>query len=364
MPSIRERSAPRSRLMIRIAVAMGFIFAAYLYVAHVEARDAARTASAAHALALVRANKASEALAETVSAERNLGSSPELSRALWASLMAGGGRHGQKALLRRALAFTPSDPSFSLMFSKDDRFLAALDGDSVSVWNVDNNTHVLTTEASDRFVGYWRIGAQHIGLLESYQYYDLVNATIDLPDNYRYAQPAKDSLTGIAPGGDWGYRVLAYAADRSDYPIKLVNLHTSEKREVDVDYLGRGTVAVNDDATRIAASDGAKAELWNARTRERIASFTGGEHLQFSKALNAIAVVRHDGGIALIDADTGKREFAIAGASHILAVADDPKGFWFAVATKDKILVYRGLNDRNVIAIAEREVSRAPATSH
>jgi len=46
-----------------------------------------------------------------------------------------------------------------------------------------------------------------------------------------------------------------------------------------------------------------------------------------------------------------------------LAVADDPQGLWFAIRTPTGIELYRGVNSPLLNTIAEREVSRAPATS-
>jgi hypothetical protein len=379
MPSIRERSVgPPKRLIVRIAIAIGFVTAIYLYAAHMTQRDKVREESAGHILSLLlEKGNARQALAEAVSAERNYGNSSTLARAMWAAVMAGGGKHGRVALLRRTFAFTPHDPRFSLMFSRDSRFLAAMDGNSITVWNVENGTHVLTAEAGDRFVGYWRIEAHHFGLLASYQYYDLVNDVIALPDGFRYAQPAKDSLTGVAPGGDWAYRVPDSAAGRTDYPIKLIDLHTSEKREVDAGYFGTGPVAVNGDGTRIAnlarAADMVGAQITDARQRHAASGILGmASQLYFSKALNAlISTYEPNTGpnagrdLNLSDADNGTRLLSLSvpdGGTR--AVADDLNGQWFAVQSGDIVRIYRGVNSPLLSAIAEKEVSPAPATSH
>lgn len=376
MPSIRERSvAPPRRLIVRIAIAIGFVIAIYLYAAHVTARDKGREESASHSLSLLGKGNARQALAETVAAERRYGASPALARAMWAALMANGGKHGRTALLRRTFSFAPHEPHFSLMFSKDSRFLAAMDGSSITVWNVENGRRVLTAEAGDRFVGYWRIEARHFGLLASYQFYDLVNDVIALPDGFRYAQPARDSLSGVAPGGDWAFRVPATAADRTDYPIKLVNLHTGEKREVDIGYRGEGPIAVNSDATRVAAvdqvSDKPGARIIDARQRRPLALVRGANGwLYFSKALDALVVfnrppgAQNHQGLNLFDGDNGTALFGIsASKGDLSAVADDLKGLWFAVQSENSLRVYRGLNSPVLSAIAEKEISPVQATS-
>jgi hypothetical protein len=370
MPSIRDRSAaPPKRLIVRIAIAISFVMAIYVYAAHVTARDKAREESAGHILSLLARGGAREALMEATSAERGYGSSPKLARATWAALMAGGGKHGRAALLRRTFTFTPRDPRFSLMFSKDSRFLAALDGSSITVWNVENGTRVLTAEAGDRFVGYWRIEAHHFGLLASYQFYDLVNDVIALPDGFRYAQPAKDSLTGVAPGGDWAYRVPDGTAGRTDYPIKLINLHTSEKREVDVGYGGEGPVAVNSDGTRIANvshfSGIAGVHITDARQRRRISgTLSIARELYFSKALDALISADNTDDLSLWDANNGTVLMNVPSGGEQAVFADDLKGLWFAVQSGHTLRVYRGLNSPVVFAIAEKEISPAPATSH
>jgi hypothetical protein len=66
--------------------------------------------------------------------------------------------------------------------------------------------------------------------------------------------------------------------------------------------------------------------------------------------------------IAFIDADSGKPAFDLHHDAR--AIADDPKGLWFAVASGDSIKLYRGMNNAVTGAIADREVRRAPATSH
>src|SRR6478752_6493315 len=93
MPSIRERStAPPKRLIVRIAIAIGFVMSIYLYASHVIARHKVREESADHILSLLQKGDASQGLAEAVSAQRGYGNSPALARATWAALMAGGGR--------------------------------------------------------------------------------------------------------------------------------------------------------------------------------------------------------------------------------------------------------------------------------
>jgi hypothetical protein len=273
-------------------------------------------------------------------------------------------------MIKWAFAYKPSDPAFRLMFSKDSRFVAALDGNTVTVWNVEDGSEVLATRAGARFIGYWRIGAQHFGLLSSYQYYDLVNSVIELPDGFRYAQPSKDALTAVAPGGDWAYRVPDAALNRTDYPIKLVNLHTSEKREVDVGYNGVGAVAVDGDATRVAAdirADGmVEGGLWDARRRARLGAIppSDAHGYYFSRALGAVVIVGTP--VRFYGADDGVKLFAaLAGDSDVRSVADDPHGRWFAVATGDTIKIYRGVNNPAIGFIADHEVNRpAPATSH
>ncbi|HEX2590318.1 MAG TPA: hypothetical protein VHL34_02430 [Rhizomicrobium sp.] len=395
MPSIREMSAaPPKRLIARIAVGVGFVLVVGLYAAHVEAQKTARIAAAAHALALTSSEPA-KALVEATAAQDAYGKAPDIARATWAALMAGGGRHGSAAMIKWTLAYKPSDPAFRLMFSKDSRFLAALDGNTVTVWNVEDGSEVLATRAGAPFIGYWRIGAQHFGLLSSYQYYDLVNSVIELPDGFRYAQPSKDALTAVAPGGDWAYRVPVPALNRTDYPVKLVNLHTSEKREVDIRYSGMGEVAVNNDATRVANLSISfpnihvrpvpwektnnrrdifvrfSIPMWDARSRKNISSIIATSEprqLYFSRAQSALIVVakettRSDGSLQFFDESNGAPLYSLTLGAGV--VADDLKGHWFAVATGDKIKVYRGMNNAALGYIADHEVSRpAPATSH
>jgi hypothetical protein len=402
MPTIRElNAAPPKRMIVRIAVAVGFVLAIYLYVAHIEARDRDRLETANHVLQMVSHGRAREALRQAVDAQRSFGDEPILSRATWAALMAGGGRHGSKALLRRTIRYTPVSPDFRLEFSKDGRFLAAIDGATISVWNAQSGELVVSTTAGDRFVGFLRSGSRYFGLLASHQFYDLVSDVIALPDGYRYAQPSKDALSEMAPGGDWAFRVPAYETGRADYPIKLINLHTGEKREVDVNYTCCGPVAVNSGATRIAASraswDVFWSEMWDARKRAPIGRDAPGDNSQiyFSDALNAmVSVPLHpaNDNFWFTDTDSGKllfsvplREFLqIAGSnkgaacggvartlpdnsiqdSAQLAIADDPEGMWFAVCSNNTIQLYRGVNSPYLNEIAAREVSPAPATSH
>lgn len=377
MPTIREMSAaPPRRLIVRIAIAIALVLAVYLYAMHVTARDAARHDAAEKSLSVLQYGRPIAALSTAFDAERDFGPSPELTRALWASLMAGGGRHGTSALLRRAFVYEPKNPKFSLMFSTDSRFLAAIDGNSITVWNVEDGSRVLTTEAGDRFIGYWRIGASHIGLLASYQYYDLVNDVIALPDGFRYAQPSKDALTAVAPGGDWAYHIPAVTTDRTEYPIKLVNLHTSEKREVDVDYGGTGPLAVNSDATLIAAAahydDMIQGGIWDARARTRLAVLPGGGQSYYvSRALSAVIVIPKTDvpvdpkrAVALYRPTDGDMLFRLPAPGPVRAIADDLRGSWFALAAGNKIQLYRGVNSPLLGLIADREVRPAPATSH
>jgi hypothetical protein len=369
MSSLNSRRAgPPKRMVVRIAIAVAFVMAVALYAAHVEGQKSARAAAASHALSLVTKAPA-KALAEAVAAREDYGAAPDIARATWAALMAGGGQHGTAAMRKWTFAYTPRDPGFRLMFSKDSRFLAALDGTTIRVWNTEDGSEVLTTTAGDRFIGYWRIGAQHFGLFASYQYYDLVNSVIELPDGFRYAQASKDSLTAVAPGGDWAYRVPDLAQGRLDYPIKLVNLHTGEKREVDAGFMGAGAVAVNADATRIAVapaeSNAGRIMLWNARSRERIALIASGRfnrQLTFSRALNMLIAAGGGDTIAFVDAESGQPAFDLRHPAR--AIADDPNGLWFAVASGGTIKLYRGMNNAVIGAIAGREVRRAPATSH
>lgn len=377
MPTIREMSAaPPKRLIVRIAIAVALVLAAYLYAMHVSAREAARRDAAEKADLYLQYRRPAAALSTAFTAQNQFGTSAELTRALWASLMAGGGHHGTKALLRRTFVYAPQDPRFSLMFSADSRFLAALDGNSTTVWNVESGDRVLTTQAGDRFIGYWRIGASHFGLLASYQYYDLVNAVVSLPDTFRYAQASKDQLTAVAPGGDWAYHIPAVTTDRAEYPIKLVNLHTGEKREVDVDYSGRGPIAVNNDATLIAAhaiyGDMIEGGIWNARARSRLANLPAGQSYYISRALDAVIVIPESDvpvdskrAVSLYRPNDGERLFELPASHPVRAIADDLRGNWFAVAVGNKIELYRGLNSPLLGLIAEREVRQpSPAAPH
>lgn len=360
MPTMSERRAgPPRRMIIRIAVAAAFIFAAYLTVTQFEARGRARELAARDAIASIQHGRADAALRTGVEAREAVGDSRDLSRAVWGALMAGGGREGAKALLKRSFAYAPQDPHFQLMFSNDSRFLAAIDGNNITVWNVEDGSHVLTASAGDRFIGYWRIGARHFGLLASYQFLDLVNSVIELPDRFKYAQPAKDQLTGVAPGGDWAYFVPQRAGERTDYPIKLIDLHTSEKREVDANYRGIGAVAVNADATRIADqidSDRAtKVGLWDARTRRQLATIPGMRSLYFSRALNSVVIAGR--ATSFFDSDNGRLLFTAD--QTVKSVADDLAGKWFAAAMNGKIYVYRGVGSVALFDIAQRQVRGA-----
>ncbi len=368
-------AGPPRRLVVRIAAGIAFVLAVYLYVLHVEGRDRSQAEAAKHALALLNAGKPARALADAVEAQLTFGDTPEIARATWAALMSDGGRHGSAALLRRTFSYTPNDAAdFSLAFSSDGRFLAAIDGTSIAVWNVQDGTQVATATAGDRFVGFFRIGSRYFGLLASYQYYDLVSAVIALPEGYRYAQPSKDALTAVAPGGDWAYQVPKLAPGLES-PIKLINLHTGEKREVDIRYNKDAGVAVNHDATRIADEmrvfDFSEYGLWNARKRNQIARLPGmGGQLYFSDALGALVVaykveVKNQKRILdLFDADSGRPLcFISAPSSGANGVADDPNGQWFAVQTGSSIHLYRGANWPYLATVAAQEVSPAPATS-
>jgi len=365
---------PRSNLVIRVSLAIAFVTAIALYLAYVQGHEKARADAAGQALVLLQKGKAHEALTSAFDAQQRFGDSRALSRSLWAAMMARGGRHGRYALLRRTLAYHPQTPGLRLEFSRDSRFLAAIDGNTITVWNTETGEQVLSTIAGTNFVGFWRIGARYFGLLSSYQYYDLENSVIELPDGFRYAQPSKDALTAVAPGGDWAWRMPDYASRRTDYPIKLIDLHTSEKREVDIGYSGMGVVAVNSEATRVADFVGGFERgdilLWDGRERTKltqIAAPSEPRQLYFSNALDALVVVAKEGflsggSLLFFDAEKGAALFSLALGTH--AIADDLNGEWFAVQSGDKILMYRGANSPLLPLIAKAELSPAPATSH
>src|SRR5690242_6951386 len=129
MPTMRERNAgPPKRLVIRIAIAAGFILAAYLTAAHFSARERGRSDAAQTLIEALQNDRADIALRDGVAALHDFNASPDLSRAVWAALMAGGGKHGPNAMRKWSFAYVPNDPQFRLMFSKDGRFLAAIDG--------------------------------------------------------------------------------------------------------------------------------------------------------------------------------------------------------------------------------------------
>jgi hypothetical protein len=377
---------------VRVAVAIAFVLAVALYAVHIESRQHERSAAAAEAYAALNQGRAGQALVRVSDTIKSLGETPELTRGAWSALMAGGGRQGRAVLLRDTFPYRLHNNIFEfyLAFSNDGRFLAAIDGPTITVWNVVDGTRVANATAGDRFVGFFRVGPRFFGLLASHQYYDLVSDVISLPENYRYAQPAKDALTAVAPGGDWAYRLPEPADGRTEYPVMLVNLHTGEKREVDVGYLGFGALGVDEDATHIALSpanqlDASHIDLWGARSRLQIARLPIANdaiyQLYFSSALNALIAVsvpqpvllNAPAGLRLphvafdlrfYDPERGLPLFRVATSKEqILAVADDRQGQWFATRTADSIRVYRGPNSPWIATIAEREVNRAPATS-
>jgi hypothetical protein len=377
-------AGPPKRLIVRIAVAVAFVLTIVLYLAHIQARDQQRAEAARTVYAELNRGQTSSALTKAADALQSLGETPELKRAAWTSLMAG--RRGSRALLRRSFPHRPKfkwipgepDPSW-LSFSNDGRFLAAIDGPSITVWNVEDGSQVVTTTAGDRFVGFFRIGSRYFGLLASHQFYDLVSDVVSLPEGYRYAQPSKDALTAVAPGGDWAYRLPAPEEGRTEYPVKLVNLHTGEKREVDINYRDHAPVGVNSDASRIAIVVSgicdpchAALQIWNARSRLRIASKVAVPidfSLYYSKAQDAFIVASlsmlpaASGHLEIIDPETGNRLASLTRERPTFDVADDPGGKWFAMQTDESIELYRGPNSPYLSLIAKREVSRAPATS-
>ncbi|HEY1706781.1 MAG TPA: hypothetical protein VGG10_00845 [Rhizomicrobium sp.] len=363
MPAFHEQSLRSTRLIVRIAIAVGIVFAIYFYAVYLRARTDARNAAADRVLLLLGHHDARNALGAGVAAEQKLGPSAELTLTLWAALMAD--EQKRPALLKHSFPYRLQDPKAQLAFSDDSRFLAIIDGFTITVWNAEDGTQVLNTQAGDRFVGYWRIGARHFGLLASYQYVDLVTSVIELPDTFRYSQPSKDAVTAVAPDGDWAYHAPNAERGRSDYPIKLINLHTGEKREVDAGYQGKGAVAVNGDATRIAAQNAGSnsIELWDSRRRLRLAHIADltAHSLYFSDVPGLlIAATARD--LRFFDPDNGRLLFTLPEKANTVAV--DPRGWWFAEQAGNTIRLYRGPASPFVADVAKQAVSPAPATSH
>jgi hypothetical protein len=313
-------------------------------------------------LSLLAHGDSRNALNDGVAAEQKLGASPGLTLALWASLMADD--RTRSTVLRRSFVYRVQDPKAQLVFSGDSRFLAVIDGFTITVWSTEDGTQALNTQAGDRFVGYWWIDARHFGLLASYQYVDLVTSVIALPDNFRYSQPSKDAVTAVAPGGNWAFHAPDAEPGRTDYPIKLINLHTGEKREVDAGYQGNGAIAINSDATRIAAQNthSNSVELWDARRRLGLASIAGltAHSLYFSDTPDLlIAAASRD--IRFFDPDNGQPLFTLPETANTVAI--DPRGWWFAEQSGNTIRLYRGPASPFIGALAKQAVSPAPATS-
>src|SRR5262249_2150238 len=139
MPTIREMNArPPKRMIVRVVVGVAFVVAVALYVLHVQSRDRAREAAVAQIYAALASGHAEQALARANDALETLGETPDLTRAAWSALMAGGGKHGRKALLRDSFPYKGLESllTFQLAFSNDGRFVAAIDGSTITVWNV------------------------------------------------------------------------------------------------------------------------------------------------------------------------------------------------------------------------------------
>jgi hypothetical protein len=146
MPTIREMNAgPPKRLIVRIAVAVAFVLAIYLYVSHVEARDSARLEAANRVLATINKGKPVPGARRS---RRSTAIAWHLPRTV-ARHMGGldGGR--RQAWQPRPVATHtsvqvrgPLELTSQLSFSNDGRFVAAIDGPTITVWNAQDGSQL------------------------------------------------------------------------------------------------------------------------------------------------------------------------------------------------------------------------------